>query len=61
MCYLEDVNNDCRDKDNECVCIVTLAMSGHGILKHFCPIKKGPHVDKNPPEDKELPDPSGPL
>ena len=36
-------------------------MSGHRILKHFRPIKKDPHVDKNPPEDKELPDPSGLL
>ena len=33
-------------------------MSGHGILKYFCYIfnKKDP-----PPEDKELPGPSGPL
>ena len=30
-------------------------MSGHGILKYFRPIKK------DPPEDKKLPDPSGPL
>ena len=30
-------------------------MSGHGILKYFRPIKK------DPPEDKELPNPSGPL
>ena len=28
-------------------------MLGHGILKYFCPILD----KKNPPEDKELPDP----
>ena len=38
-----------------------LAMSGHGILKQFRPIKKDPPVDKNPHEDKVLPNPSGPL
>ena len=32
-------------------------MSGDGILKYFRPILD----KKDPPEDKELPDPSGPL
>ena len=32
-------------------------MLGHGILKYFRPILD----KKDPPEDKELPDPSGPL
>ena len=32
-------------------------MLGHGILKFFCPILD----KKDPPEDKELSDPSGPL
>jgi len=32
-------------------------MSGHGILKYFRPVVN----KKDPPEDKKLPDPSGPL
>ena len=32
-------------------------MSEHGILKYFCPILD----KKDTPEDKELPNPSGPL
>ena len=32
-------------------------MAGHGILKYFYPILD----KKDPPEDKELPNPSGPL
>ena len=32
-------------------------MSGHGILKYFCPILD----KKDPPEDQKLPDPSAPL
>ena len=30
-------------------------MSGHGILKYFHPL------EKDSPQDKQLPDPSGPL
>ena len=32
-------------------------MSGHGILKHFCPITHKMYApdDKDPPEGKELP------
>ena len=38
-------------------------MSGHRILKYFCPglNKKDECEDNDPPEDKELPDPCGPL
>ena len=38
-------------------------MMGHGILKYFSPItgKKDTTEDKDPPEGKELPNPSGPL
>ena len=38
-------------------------MSGHGILKYFSltPGKKDITKDKDPPEGKELPKPSGPL
>ena len=37
-------------------------MSGHGILKDFCPItlKKTAFGDKDPPEGKKLPNLSGP-
>ena len=37
-------------------------MSGHGILKYFCLLdKKDPPEDKDPLDNKELPDPSGSL
>ena len=36
-------------------------ISGHGILKYFCPTKKDLLEDKDPPEDKELPNLSRPL
>ena len=38
-------------------------MSGHGILKYFYPIsdKKDITEDKDPPEGKDLPNPSGSL
>ena len=38
-------------------------MSGHGILKYFCPITHKMYApeDKDPPEGKELPNLSGPC
>ena len=38
-------------------------MSGHGMLKYFCPIthKKDAPEDKDPPEGKELSNLSGPY
>ena len=38
-------------------------MLGHGILKYFHPITSKEDIteDKDPPEGKELPNPSGPL
>ena len=45
------------------VCQICHIVSGHGILKYFCPItgKKDTPEDKDPPEEKELPIPSGPY